>query len=180
MGPCHGPRLQTQKGQALVEFALTGLLLCLILFGIMDFGLLFAGRITSTNAARTAARFAAVHPTAWSNAANPPSTSIEGQLLNGAVPARLVNDDSHVSISYLLVDSGSGTLCGKYSASSNAFEPQPGYTESTCLVPGRTLIEIHVSYPYTFATPVWSMIGVSQNPITLTGDAAELEEAAPA
>ncbi|MGH7903871.1 MAG: TadE family protein [Candidatus Dormibacteraceae bacterium] len=177
-GRCGRPS-SGQAGQAMVEFALTGLVAFIIFFGIMDFAVLFAGRITGTNAARDAARYAAVHPTAWSNSANPPVDSIQGRLLAGAVPARFVNDDAHITISYVLVGPGAGTDCGQYSATANAFVPQGVYTEATCMIPGKTLIEVHVSYPFTFATPLWSLIGVSHNPITLTGDAAELEEVPP-
>ena len=60
-----------QRAQATVEFALVAIILFVMLFAIFDFGLFFAGRITATNAARSAARYAATHPTAWSNASSP-------------------------------------------------------------------------------------------------------------
>src|SRR3989440_1155086 len=110
-----------QGGQATVEFALVAIVLFVMLFAIFDFGIFFAGRITATNAARSAARYAATHPTAWSNASSPPSNTIQGRLVSGAVPAAISNDDAHVTISYIVPGVGAGTTCGHYSAASNSF-----------------------------------------------------------
>jgi Flp pilus assembly protein TadG len=51
-------RLRCDKGAELIEFALVFPLLLLVLFGIMDFGLLFQRYETVTNAAREGARVA--------------------------------------------------------------------------------------------------------------------------
>lgn len=67
------------RGQSLVEFALSApVVLLMVLFGI-DFGRVFLGWVTLTNAARTAANFAAINPTAW------------GALPNSAAQAEFVN-----------------------------------------------------------------------------------------
>jgi hypothetical protein len=59
-----------QRGQSLVEVAITlPMILFLMLFGL-DFGRVFLGWVELNNAARIAASYAATHPTAW-NAANP-------------------------------------------------------------------------------------------------------------
>ena len=47
------------KGQTMVEFALALPLLLLLIFGIIEFGLIFAAWLTIENAARQAARYAA-------------------------------------------------------------------------------------------------------------------------
>jgi len=164
-----------QRGQTTVEFALVVIVLFVMIFAIFDFGLFFAGRITATNAARSAARYAATHPTAWSNASSPPYNSIEGRLIEAAVPAAVVNDDSHITISYIVPGTGSGTTCGHYSAASNSFVAATGYTQSTCVVPG-SLIQVKVSYVYTLATPVLKALGLSASAITVNVSAAELEE----
>jgi len=52
-----------EAGQALTEFALIAPLFFLILFGIIQLGLLFAGQNGLTNAAREAARYASTLPT---------------------------------------------------------------------------------------------------------------------
>ena len=54
-------RLACDKGAELVEFALVFPLLLLVLFGIMDFGLLFQRYETVTNAAREGARIAVLN-----------------------------------------------------------------------------------------------------------------------
>jgi len=54
-----------RHGQSLSEFALTlPVVLLLILFGL-DFGRVFLGWVSLTNATREAANFAAMNPTAW-------------------------------------------------------------------------------------------------------------------
>ena len=163
---------RTSGGQTLVEFALVAMLLLVLVLGIFDFSYLFAGRIEAYQAARVAARFAATHPTAWSAAANPDRTTIEGNLVLTAVPAKVTNDDAHVTISYWLPGAGAAVQCGAWSASSNAFVPQTGYTQSTCVVAG-TLIKVHAVYLYTFITP---MLARTFGTLTVTVDASALEE----
>ncbi|MCG0274878.1 MAG: pilus assembly protein [Thermosediminibacteraceae bacterium] len=51
---------RTQRGQAVVEFALVLPLLVLILFGVLEFGRIFHTYIVITNAAREGARLGAV------------------------------------------------------------------------------------------------------------------------
>ncbi len=164
-----------ERGQSMVEFALVAMVAFVVLFGIIDFSLLFAGKITSTNAARNAVRFAATHPTAWSSSASPPPDTIQGRLLSAAIPAVIVNDDAHITLSYVLPGPGAGVTCGQYSAATSSFQPASGYTQATCVQPG-SLIRIHVRYVYTFATPLNAMIGRTSNSVTIDGDAAELEE----
>ena len=67
------------RGQSLVEFALSApVVLLMVLFGV-DFGRVFLGWVTLTNAARSAANFAAINPNAW------------GALPNSAAQAEFVN-----------------------------------------------------------------------------------------
>lgn len=56
-------RTDSERGQALTEFALVAPLLFLILFGIIQLGFLFGGQNGLTNAAREAARYASTLPT---------------------------------------------------------------------------------------------------------------------
>jgi Flp pilus assembly protein TadG len=59
-----------RRGQSLTEFALTlPVVLLLVLFGL-DFGRVFLGWVTLTNAAREAANYAAMNPTAWGSEPN--------------------------------------------------------------------------------------------------------------
>jgi Flp pilus assembly protein TadG len=161
-----------QAGQSLVEFALVSMLMLVVVLGIMDFSYLFTGRAAAYQATRVAARFAATHPTAWTSSANPDRTSIEGNLILAAIPARVPNDDTHLTISYLVPGAGSPTLCGSWSAGAGAFQPQPGYTQATCVVPG-SLIRIQATYVYRFITP---LLSASFNNVTITTQASALEE----
>lgn len=64
--------LHSEKGQAMVEFALVLPLLLALLCGIIDFGWLYYNQITLNNAAREGARYAVIHydPAAdWKDAA---------------------------------------------------------------------------------------------------------------
>ena len=53
-------RIGAEDGQALVEFALVLPLLLLVLFGVVEFGLLFSTTLTLNEAARDGARYASV------------------------------------------------------------------------------------------------------------------------
>ena len=52
--------IRHERGQTMVEFALVVPLLCLILFGVLQFGALYNDYVTVTDAARVGARKAAV------------------------------------------------------------------------------------------------------------------------
>ena len=53
-------RVQEQRGQTMVEFAIVLPVLCLLLFGACQFGILFNNYVTLTDAVRAGARKAAV------------------------------------------------------------------------------------------------------------------------
>jgi Flp pilus assembly protein TadG len=156
----------------MVEFALVAMVMLVIVLGIIDFGYLFASRAAVYQATRVAVRYAAVNPTAWSNAASPTRNSIEGNLVLTGIPAHLTNDDSHVTISYLVPGAGAPALCGQYSAASNTFVPQAGYTQATCVVPGD-LVQVKAVYVYKFITPLLQSAFTN---LTITVTAAALEE----
>jgi Flp pilus assembly protein TadG len=164
-----------QSGQNLVEFAVTSMTLFVLMFGIMDFGFLFAGYISAHNAVRGAARFGATHSKAWTNLSNPPDrTTIEGNLQLTAVPAVIPNDDSHVTITYIVPTSGSttGVQCGHY-LPSTGYVNDNGYTQDSCVSPGH-LIQIKATYIYSFMTP---MLSSTFHNVTITAVALEFIEA---
>lgn len=156
----------------MVEFALGSVVLLLFLTGIMDLGLLFAGRITCWNATRAAARWAATHPTAWDSSPSPAPSSIEGKLKVGALPTTVPNDDAHIQINYYLTGLGAPTLCGSYSAATSSFVAQGAYTQQTCVAPG-SLVQVKVTYQYSFLTPLLARLLPTA---TIKTDAVELEE----
>lgn len=66
MSRLRRPARQAQRGAALVEFALVSGLLCLLLFGIVEVGLLLGDQAQVGEAAREAARAAAIGSTVGS------------------------------------------------------------------------------------------------------------------
>ena len=60
---------RSEKGQALVEFALVAPLLLLLLFGIIQFGIAFNNSLTLTDAVRAGARAAIVNGPSGASAA---------------------------------------------------------------------------------------------------------------
>ena len=53
-------RMKDQRGQTMVEFALCLPVMCLLLFGVIQFGIVFNNYVTLTDAVRAGARKAAV------------------------------------------------------------------------------------------------------------------------
>jgi hypothetical protein len=167
-------RQDRQRGQAMVEFALVGLMFLVVVLGIMDFGYFYSGKVSATAAIRVAARYGAVHPISWDNSANPSTNSIQGKLKLTAVPAVVVNDDAHVTISYLRPGVlAAGTICGQYSATTNAFVGATGGDNvSNCPIAGN-LVSVKVIYNYQWITPMFK--AGFQN-VTITGQADEYIE----
>ena len=58
--------IRTERGQTMVEFALVVPILCIVLFGILQFGALYNDYVTLTDATRVGARKAAVSKNAVS------------------------------------------------------------------------------------------------------------------
>lgn len=54
-------KARSDEGSAIVEFALTAMILIVLLFGMWDFGRLFDAWLVITNAAREGARYGAVY-----------------------------------------------------------------------------------------------------------------------
>ena len=58
---------RSESGQALVEFAISAVVLVLIFLGVFDLGRAFNSYIVITNAAREGAYYGALHPSETSN-----------------------------------------------------------------------------------------------------------------
>lgn len=179
-----------QRGQGMVEFALVSVLLLSVIFGIMDWGYFFAGKVAATNATRSAARYGAVHPAAWTSAQPPPSNTIEASLVLLAVPATVINQDnvggvkSYVEISYTIPGPGGGTVCGQYftgspaghTAGFNGASNGAGgnYTQAQCVTAGN-IITVHAVYTYIFMTPFLTA-AFQPGTLTISTQASELIE----
>lgn len=154
----------------MIELALTLSILLLVIQGIMDFGFAFSDEIAIANAARNGARYATTHPTAWTNAASPAITTIEGVIMSAGGASSITNDDSHITVAYL---TSGGTACGQYSQASNSFVAASGYTQATCVVAGN-LIKVTVTYTFNPITP--GIHALFSHGMTLTGTATMVEE----
>jgi len=71
---------RNERGQTMVEFALVVPILCVVLFGILQFGALYNDYVTLTDAARVGARKAAVSR----SASNPSAAAVAAT--RGAAP----------------------------------------------------------------------------------------------
>jgi hypothetical protein len=179
-----------QRGQGMVEFAIVSMILFTVTFGIMDFAFFYLGKIAATNATRSAARFAAVSPGAWTNTDPPAANTIESRLILAAIPANITNQDyaagrkSYVTITYLIPGSGSGTVCGQYYINPpgggtagfvGASKAGGGtYAQNECVVAGN-VVTVKANYTYKFITP---FLNNQFNPgtLTITTEATELIE----
>jgi hypothetical protein len=91
---------EVSRGQALVEFAIVLPLLALLLVMAIDFGRVFFGWVSVTNASRVAANYAAMYPEAWEDGDTDRldtyqsivSSSVSGCTLSGPVPAPTFTD----------------------------------------------------------------------------------------
>jgi hypothetical protein len=141
------------RGQAVVEFAIIAVPFLILLFGILDFGMLFESRLALSNAVRQAARFGAVKPMSWS-AANPaPSGSIEGQLQAAGGTTGIPNDDAHIKLVYLIPQTGgTATQCGHFYVV-GGYGSDNGYSQSDCVKVGN-MIQVTTNYKYPMFTPL--------------------------
>lgn len=157
-GVCHrSVRILTrgdENGQSMLELALILPMLLLMVLGLVDFGFVFSDRLAVYNGARDGVRYATTAPTAWSSASTPGLNTIEGEVRNAGGTATIVNDDTHIVISYFTT---TGALCGRYSAGTNSFVPQSGYTQATCVI-GGNFVQVQASYYYPFITPLPAIV----------------------
>ena len=162
----------------MVEFAVGSIIILIVLAGALDFGFLFSARLELDNAARSGARWASRHPTAWTNNANPADNSIEGQIIYAGDTTNIVNNDSQIMIQYLIWDKVADTFtqCGVYHANTvpTGFVASGGYTLNTCVKPG-TFIKVTVTEIYPSAMLFFQGI-LPMSGVTVKSQATMLEE----
>ena len=103
---------RSEDGQAMVEFALVAPILFLILFAIIQFGIVFMNSVALTDAVRTGARKASV-----SRASADPSGATQSAVLNAAT------------------DLDASTLAGRIDISTSAGWTQGGSVTVTATYP---------------------------------------------
>ena len=136
------------RGQALVEFALSAILLSLILSGAVEFGFIFGHKVELNNAARAGARWAADNSVtgsgnSWSSSNTPPANTTQGQVINAGT-ASLVNAD--IKIEYF---DSSNLKCGEVTGTT--FTPFNGSSLSACVTRG-SFVTVTVTHTYPLFT----------------------------
>ncbi len=112
-----------ETGASAVEFAVILPVLVVILFGIIEFGLILYDKAVITNGSREGARRGIVYHE-------------PGTITPGAVTADIVNTVNNYTASYL-ISLGTGSSAPSISVLGNCFNP-------------GTSLNVTVSYPYTF------------------------------
>jgi Flp pilus assembly protein TadG len=132
----------SQRGGALLEFAIIAPLLLIILFGIVEFGLILYNKALLTNASREGARYGIVS----SNS-------------TASIPDVVINYCKGQNGSYKLITFGTQTNPSVL-VSSSADETTPDNPN----------LEVEVTWPYGFlAFPVLSGLGVVNDGLMLSG-----------
>jgi Flp pilus assembly protein TadG len=124
-----------QRGAAAVEFALVAPLLFLLVFGIIDFGFGFHAWDASENAAREAARVAAVDPNT-------------NTIIARARGASGFLDQSKLNVAVTCSHNNGGTF-GACGASNTWLEGD--------------IVRVTVTYDYDFMTPLGAMVGMGSS-----------------
>ncbi len=158
--PVRERKAGRQRGQSLVEFAITAPFLLLLLAAAIDFGMGYSARLEVANAARVGARWASLHSgdvnSGWSSVAQPAENTIEGQVIYAGDTRQIVNDNSHIQIKYYAWTPGTTTTtyCGKYSQATNAFVASGTYTQAQCVAVDN-IVQVTVYYDYPLLTPLF-------------------------
>lgn len=132
---------QEQRGSALIEFVLIAPVLFLILFGIVDFSLLFFDKMTITNASREGARYGIIAQ----NSVYPTSAQITTYITN--------------NFTTNLISFSSTKPSATVTVTSSVQTPVPG-----------AILTVKVSYPYTYLVMDKLVAGFS-SPITISSTA---------
>jgi Flp pilus assembly protein TadG len=152
--------VNSQKGAAVVEFAVILPLLLLILFGIVEFGFIFYDQALLTNASREGARRAIVYRTDSSNNRIIPSGDVE----------QAINDYLYSGSDLRLVSFGTDNLTASIDTDSGTTTLDPDLNPGTNIdisVTQGSYILVEVNYDYDFLL-LPSIAGIPQT-INLTG-----------
>ncbi len=141
----------SEKGQALIEFALVIPLLVLFFAGIVDFGLALNTWNTAQNAAREGARIAAVSNSEATIKNRAKVTGSSVGLLDGDISLScnrpsLNNDFANCTVNL----EGDGGVCPS----------GPCATAGTWLEAPGDIVQVNVQHAYRFVTPLPRLIGL--------------------
>ena len=146
--------LRQERGASMVEFAIVAPLLFLLIFGIIEFGLIMYDQAVITNASREGARFAAMY-----------YTDTNGNPLR-RTPAQVQTYVQTYVTNYLISFANSPSVT--VSANIDQSDSGVGYVQS-----------VTVSYPYqflVFQSLIQLIKGSTTNPLTLTATTVMRDE----
>jgi Flp pilus assembly protein TadG len=138
--------LKRQNGSAAVEFAIILPILIVLLFGIVEFGLIFYNKAVITNASREGARYGIVFRDAGEEIT---CTDITG-VINAYTSGKLVTFGSAAGVDI-------------------------EYTPSNCTPVAGTDLTVRVSYQYDYLL-LPNFVGGLAGPVNLTGQTTMVKE----
>jgi Flp pilus assembly protein TadG len=145
----------TDTGASAVEFALVVPLLILLVFGIIDFGGLFAQQLALNNGVRQGARAAVV--------AGSPSTQTCAQIVSGAQSASgpaIAFDTSRIAIKTTIISSTTGATTRTPCDNSASFQVTSSSTVKPCVgsydlsTNTANSLKVEAQYQSTFLVPI--------------------------
>jgi hypothetical protein len=136
----HGNERKHEKGQSLVEFALSLPILILVLSGLIDIGRVYVAYIFLEEAAAEAALYISLNPSCVQEGSLPgicddPNNGLWRARYSGSMQAIIVRDPNSLEITSL--------------------NPNPGLSET---------IQVEAKMPFYFTTPGMSALMESINP----------------
>jgi Flp pilus assembly protein TadG len=173
--------LEPQSGQSLTEFSLVLPIFLLLVMAIAGFGIVFEKKISLDNAARTGARYAAVHPNSWSASDPAAFASIQGRIQNDGSAITIPNTNNNIKLQYF---TSGNTQCGHFDVSApgdgfvgDGTNPSTNatYTEGQCLIP-EALVKVTLTTTYQLPVPIISAL--FPNGITIRTSATMMLEQA--
>ncbi len=138
-----------------MEFAIVFPILLVMFALVVNGGLALETSSSLANSTRIAARYATINPTSWSNSANPPSNTIQGQLMQNKGLVTNLNP-SQISISYWDTSVSPPAECGYYNPTNGEYTVPDSYsgsenTEATCVVANNE-VRVAVKTQYSILT----------------------------
>ena len=171
-----------ERGAAVVEFAIIGPILFLLIFGLIDFGLIFSDFLAERGGVQTAARVGAVGNVGTNSSCTltgqSPTTSTDATKLMCLTKDRMGLDSTNARVKILAVDpnTGSGSyadgnelvVCAQYPATSRTKLLSPFISGKVM----TTRVSIRVEQT------TWEAAGLSAAPSSpgSTGDMASSQE----
>jgi Flp pilus assembly protein TadG len=140
--PCAGSA--RERGQAMVETALSMMIVLVLLAGMVDFGIAFGYRVALDNASRGGARFGSRYPNMPNLITNAVVDSLKGTLVLSSTYDHIASPDPHLHIAIACMNGATAVGCN-------------------AVVRGQ---QIRVTVGYDYQTLFVGLLGISELPIS--------------